>query len=111
MFGRTDDTKITSPIATIGIRGTGCYIDVQKDRAYTCVCYGRADLISTPSGRVLETVDTSRHDEPRYVYPAGAPKLITSAPVIDHGDAELRLLESIVNRSPPFDDNNLEDRY
>ena len=70
------------------------------------MCYGSADLVSAPTGRFLETVTTTNHDSPRYVYPPGAPTLIATAPVIGHDDDELRLLESIVNRFAPFDDNN-----
>ena len=112
VFGKTTDTKITTSAVTIGIRGTGCYVDSLPDRTYACVCYSRADLISTPSGTKLETIITTHHDEPRYVYPPGGEKLITGAPVIDHGDAELILLEALLHRRPPFyDPNNYDDRY
>ncbi len=113
VFGKTSDTTITTPLAGIGIRGTGCYVDSRPERTYACVCYGRANLVSTPTGGLLETVTTTYHDKPRYIYPPGAPTLIEIAPVIDHGDAELRLLESIVHRTPPFDNSNRPgyDRY
>lgn len=113
VFGTTNNTTITTPLANLGLRGTGCYVDSRPERTYACVCYGSADLISAPTGRLLEKVTTTRHETPRYIYPPGAPKLIATAPVIDHGDAELRLLESIVNRTPPFDENNMfgHDRY
>ena len=113
VFGKTSDTTITTPLAAVGIRGTGCYVDSRPERTYACVCYGRANLVSAPTGRLLETVTTTYHDKPRYIYPPGAPALIETAPVIDHGDAELRLLESIVHRTPPFDNNNRQgnDRY
>jgi len=113
VFGRTGNTTITTPVANIGIRGTGCYVDSRPERTYACVCYGSADLVSAPTGRLLETVTTSHHDMPRYIYPPGAPELIAAAPVIDHGDAELRVLESLVHRTPPFDDGDFPeaDRY
>ncbi len=113
VFGDAGNTTITTPVANIGIRGTGCYVDSRPERTYACVCYGRADLVSAATGRLLETVTTTQHDMPRYIYPPGAPQPIAAAPVIDHGDAELRLLESIVNRTPPFDDDSgtESDRY
>jgi len=104
VFGKPTDTEIQTSAVTIGIRGTGCYVDARPERTYACVCYGRADLTSAATGRLLETLNTTRHDQPRYIYPPGAPIVITPAPLIDHGDAELRLLESIVGRTPPFDD-------
>mgnify|MGYP002633297096 CR=1 FL=1 len=103
VFGKTNNTKITTPLATLGIRGTGCYVESRPERTYACVCYGRAEIISTQTGDVLETVTTNHHDSPRYIYPSGAATLIEKAPVIDHTDVELRLLESIVRRKPPFD--------
>jgi hypothetical protein len=113
VFGQNKETTIATPIATIGIRGTGCYVETDSKRSYVCLCYGRADLGSAPTGRLLETVETTSHDKPRYIYPPGAPSLISSAPVIDHSDDELRLLEALVHRVPPFDDNDSlqEDRY
>ena len=113
VFGETNNTTITTPLANIGIRGTGCYVDSRPERTYACVCYGRADLVSAPTDRLLETLETTKHESPRYIYPPDAPKLITKAPVIDHSDVELRLLESLVHRTPPFDDDdNLQsDRY
>jgi hypothetical protein len=51
---------------------------------------------------VRETVVTEHHDQPRYVYPAGVAQRIVRAPVINHSDAELILLESLVGREPPF---------
>jgi hypothetical protein len=113
VFGETGKTTIATPVALIGIRGTGCYVESRPERTYACVCYGRAELSSAPTGRLLETVTTTRHDQPRFIYPPGAPTPITTAPVIDHGDAELRLLEALVYRTPPFDEGGEpgDDRY
>lgn len=106
VFGNTSGTTITTPLAHLGIRGTACYVDSRPERTYACVCYGRADLISAPTGKLLERVATTHHESPRYIYPPGAPAPIQPAPVIDHRDAELRLLEALVHRTPPFDDDS-----
>jgi hypothetical protein len=53
-----------------------------------------------PSAR--EIVRTRQHEQPRYVMGMGAPKMLMSAPVINHTDAELTMLESLVGRQPPF---------
>lgn len=102
VFGKTD-TTITTQTATIGIRGTACYVSVTRDRTYACVCYGRGDLGSAQDGLHLESVTTTYHDSPRYIYPAGASLRIEKAPMIDHKNDELRMLEALVNRRPPFD--------
>ncbi|MBT4890234.1 MAG: hypothetical protein HON65_11850 [Rhodospirillales bacterium] len=101
VFGKTN-TTITTPVATIGIRGTACYVDTSAEKTYVCVCYGTGDLGGKQDGLHLETVKTKHHDSPRYIYPAGHAKRIETAPVIDHTDKELRMLEALVNRRPPF---------
>lgn len=88
--------------ATIGVRGTAVYAEDMPDRAYVCTCYGEADIAAQDDATVRETVTTEYHDQPRYVYPAGAAQRIVRAPVINHSDAELILLESLVGREPPF---------
>lgn len=88
--------------ATIGIRGTAVYAEDMRDRAYVCTCYGTADIAAVDDPAVHETVLTEHHDQPRYVYPPGAATRIVRAPVINHTDLELILLESLVGREPPF---------
>ena len=102
VFAQTN-TLITTPLANIGIRGTACYIDSTPTRTYACVCYGTGELRAAHDGTHLETVNTTYHDQPRFIYPPGAARAIEIAPVIDHSDAELRMLEAIVGRRPPFD--------
>lgn len=89
--------------ATIGIRGTGIYVEIDGARTYVCTCYGEAELTPVDDPAAAETVRTRHHDEPRYIYPRGMPRMIEKAPVINHTDAELVLLESLVGRKVPFD--------
>ena len=49
-----------------------------------------------------ETVRTKHHDAPRYIYPKGMPKMIEAAPVVNHTDTELALLEGLAGRKVPF---------
>jgi hypothetical protein len=95
--------RIQTATATIGIRGTGIYIEVQKSRTYACTCYGEAELVPVDEPREAEVVRTTHHDQPRYIYSKGMPRMIEQAPVINHTDAELILLESLVGRKVPFD--------
>jgi hypothetical protein len=89
--------------ATIGIRGTGLYVEILGDRTYVCTCYGEAEIVPTADPAHAETVRTRHHEQPRYVLPRGAPQMMMKAPVVNHTDAELELLESLVGRTPPFD--------
>jgi len=94
---------LKTTVATIGIRGTGAYLEADPEQTYICTCYGKADLASIADPASRETVTTRHHDSPRYIL-ASAPvgQAIKSAPVINHTDEELELIESIVGRSVPF---------
>jgi hypothetical protein len=94
---------LRTPTATIGIRGTGIYVESEADRTYACTCYGEAELVPNDEPAARETVQTRHHDQPRYIMAKGAPQMIMQAPVINHTDAELILLESLAGRSVPFD--------
>jgi hypothetical protein len=97
--------RIQTPTATIGIRGTGVYVEAEERRTYVCTCYGEAELASVDDPATRETVRTSHHEQPRYIMARGAPQMLMEAPVINHTDAELILLESLVGRQPPFMDS------
>lgn len=89
--------------ATIGIRGTAVYVESAADKTYVCTCYGEAELVPTDDPGAAEIVRTRHHEQPRYIMPKGAPQMLMQAPVINHTDAELTMLESLVGRSVPFD--------
>ncbi|MBK5106069.1 MAG: iron dicitrate transport regulator FecR [Burkholderiales bacterium] len=103
VFGR-GQRSITTPTAALGIRGTGIYIEVEAERTYVCTCYGVVDLQAGNMPAARETVSTTHHDAPRYIYAHGDMpiKMIEVAPVINHSDAELIMLEALVGRVPPF---------
>jgi len=103
VFEPGKDKKIRTATAAIGIRGTGIYVELDGARTYVCTCYGEAELTPLDDPAAAETVRTRHHDEPRYIYPRGMPRMIEKAPVINHTDAELVLLESLVGRKVPFD--------
>lgn len=90
-------------VATIGIRGTGVYLESEPDRSYVCTCYGMAELAAVGDPLSREQVTTEHHDAPRYILrdaPGG--EKIRPAPVINHSDDELALIEALVGRSVPF---------
>ena len=95
--------RIQTSTATIGIRGTGIYVEVEKVRTYACTCYGEAELVPVDEPKDAEVVRTTHHDQPRYIYAKGMPRMIEAAPVVNHTDTELILLESLVGRTVPFD--------
>ena len=103
VFGK-GPRSITTPTAIIGIRGTGIYLEAEAERSYVCTCYGVADLQASHMPSATETVRTTHHDAPRYIYAHGDMpiKMIEAAPVLNHSDAELIMLEALVGREPPF---------
>jgi len=106
VFGKGARTIRTST-ATIGIRGTGCYIEDEGSgtaaRTYFCLCYGGVELTPTAAPQERESYSTTHHDKPMYVYnDMKMPKMMVPAGVINHSDDELKLLESLVGRWPPF---------
>lgn len=93
--------KIIVPTATIGVRGTAIYAEADAQRSYLCTCYGTVDIQANSNPSMQETVVTKRHDAPRYIYASGD-QLIVKAPVINHTDDELFMLEALVGRMPGF---------
>jgi len=100
VFASGRERRLVTATATIGIRGTGAYIEAEPRRTYFCLCYGTADVAATMGG-ARESYSTRHHDSPRYVYGDGRERAIVPASVANHTDSELILLESLVGRSPP----------
>ena len=110
VFG-TGAKQLGTPVAVIGIRGTGCYIEAAPRQTYFCLCYGRAELVPVADpARRIEIV-TTYHDRPHYIGAEPGPALLQSAPVINHTDAALIMLEALKGRQPPFLQQSYTPRY
>ena len=96
VFSPGRSRQLTTPTATIGIRGTAVYLEAERGRTYVCTCYGEAELRSAFDSGSRETVRTKRHDQPRYVMAKSSPQMLMQAPVANHTDAELRTLEKLL---------------
>ena len=100
VFGSGGERRLVTATASIGIRGTGAYMEAEPQRTYFCLCYGTAEVAATMGG-ARESYSTRHHESPRYIYGDGRTRAIVPASVSNHSDAELILLESLVGRSPP----------
>lgn len=95
VFGK-GERELAIPTATIGIRGTGCYIEAAARRSYFCLCYGTVEL-RPENERPLE-YQTAHHESPVWIENGATSR----ATVINHTDDELIMLEQLVGRWPPF---------
>jgi hypothetical protein len=86
--------------ATIGIRGTGAYFEVDPKEVYFCLCYGEA-VVSGPN-MPDKTVITKHHEQPLLLREGGGTLRADPGPVRNHTDEELVMLEKLVGREPPF---------
>ena len=106
VFGRRQSSQgltMSSSTATIGIRGTGVYMEAEPDLTYLCTCYGEVAMSSRADPGAFEIVSADHHDAPKYISgKANRGAYIQPAPFINHTDAELKLLEAIVGREVPF---------
>ena len=95
--------RIETPAATIGIRGTACYMEaLEAQPLYFCLCYGTADIQPLADAAQARTLTTMYHDAPLYIGNDTGKPLLEKAPVKNHRDLELILLEEAVGRQPPF---------
>lgn len=102
VFGKGNRT-VVGPTSTIGIRGTGLYVEAQPDLTYVCTCYGTTDIAAADDPKAAEQVVSVHHDAPRYVLAKpDKGRRIVPAPFKNHSDLELMLVESLVGRVPPF---------
>lgn len=91
---------ITARSASIGIRGTGGYIEVDDSTVYLCLCYGEAQVEAPGIDRI--DLKTTHHESPILMHTSGPKVRVEPGPFRDHKDSELILLESLVGREPPF---------
>lgn len=104
VFGKREaGHEIVTTTATIGVRGTGIYVDAAPDRTYACTCYGHTQISANADPSQVRDIVTTHHDLPVYILKSGRQdQLILPAPVIDHSDSELNLIEALVGRKTPF---------
>ncbi|NBX20203.1 MAG: hypothetical protein EBR58_01905 [Betaproteobacteria bacterium] len=99
---RNSPMSVKTSASTIGIRGTGFYIESDPDLTYFCTCYG-STVVQADDPESREEVVARHHDRPLYIVkdaPKG--KNIRSAPFVNHTDQELALIETLVGRTSPF---------
>ena len=103
VFPRGSPVQLKTKTATVGIRGTGVYMEADPEQTYLCTCYGVTDVVANDDPESRDTVAASHHDRPLYILSgASKGKNIRRGPFINHTDQELMLVETLVGRTPPF---------
>lgn len=102
---RGKERFVETPTAVAGIRGTGLYMEVDPARTYFCTCYGTVAFEALRSPGEKRTARTRHHERPYYILAESeGGEWFLDAPMKNHTDAELRMLEGLVGRRPPFDE-------
>jgi hypothetical protein len=86
--------------ATIGIRGTGAYFEVDPGSVYFCLCYGEA--LVQGAGMDAKVVKTTHHEQPLLLREDRGALRAEPGPFRNHTDEELIMLEALFGRAPPF---------
>lgn len=106
VFGKragNQSLTMNSSTATIGIRGTGVYLESEPGLTYLCTCYGQVGLYNSQDLNDSELITATHHDAPKYITDKKIRNsAIRPAPFKNHTDAELKILEAIVGREVPF---------
>ncbi len=105
-----DELIIKVPHATVGVRGTGCYLEVHEGRTYFCLCYGEAAVsgVGMAQPKILKT---THHETPVWLDDRGGVMKVEKADFVNHNDEELIMLEKLNGREPPFVALGLTGRY
>jgi hypothetical protein len=101
VFGLGEKTLRTRS-ATIGIRGTGLYLDTAPDKTYFCTCYGETEL--RVPGMASQQISATHHNAVMIYTPkTGKNEIHNMAGFEYHTDDELRATEALQGRTVPFD--------
>jgi hypothetical protein len=100
VFSKGREREIVTSTATIGIRGTACFLNVMPKSTYYCNCYGKTELRAE---NIKEEFEATHHNAHQIDFDGMRVMGMEVMKVIDHTDEELRLLESYVGRVPVFD--------
>ena len=89
--------------ATIGIRGTGIYMETRGTGTYFCTCWGKTEITIADTQLQKEFVEATRHN-PRFIAQKALENgsFFMPAPFETHTDGEMDILEKCVKRRAPW---------
>ena len=95
-FRRGAQRSVVAQTVTIGIRGTGIYVETTDEATYACTCFGAVDL------EVAGDSATVRADHHAARWVRRADRRVVEAPMHNHTDEEISRLERLAGRPYPF---------
>lgn len=103
-FARGAERRIVARTVTIGIRGTGVYVETAAEETYACTCFGATELLATDTGGMMErlTLATANHRARRVRRDGAAGMQMVEAPFERHSNEEIAALEALAGRPNPF---------
>jgi hypothetical protein len=103
VFGKRTGAQmmIQTPTATVGIRGTGTYLESRGDGMYCCTCFGDIDFVNPKSGATVNVKATQHAPKFCAIDPKGGPWIV-DAPLEHHTDDEMDALQKCVGRRAPW---------
>lgn len=103
-FGRGRPRAVHTRTVTIGIRGTGVYVEAMPEATYACNCFGAAEIYSAASGAMMERVQVAavNHVARRIHRDPVMGMRIVEAPFERHSNEEIIRLEALAGRPNPF---------
>jgi len=96
--------SVYAQTVTIGIRGTGIYVETTPLETYACTCFGSTEMRSVAGGAMMEAVQvsTENHLARRIYRDPSMGMRIVQAPFERHTNEEISRLERLVGRPNPF---------
>lgn len=99
-FRRGAQRTVSADTVTIGIRGTGIYVQTAPEATYVCTCFGTTEL-SSLSGADTARVSATHHSG--RMIPRGDTSIrAAEMSLMPHTDEEMSRLERLAGRPYPF---------
>jgi hypothetical protein len=99
-FRRGADRNIFAQTVTIGIRGTGIYVQTAPDATYVCTCFGATELSRLSAGDTTRVSAT--HHAGRVIQRGDSAIQEAEMSLMPHTDEEMSRLERLAGRPYPF---------
>lgn len=94
--------QVKTQLATIGIRGTGMYVETRGDGTYFCTCWGTVELQANDNPGEREQIE-SRNHTPRLIRANAIDgRRFKPAAFETHTNEEMDILEKCVGRRSPI---------